>query len=410
MGAPPQSPLRVTPRSLHPLRYRVLLVIVLICVLQQQRLQFIYRNALREKYSPTRFASDIEQTPYSQPSDDVNTSFRDELLASQHDWKILGSGCEGTTYSYNDVVIKTFIPSQSPFRNCIPDRAKTRWPTEIPASLHFGNHMSDENTNHSSVSSGATPEGFLPVKAYFLANSSTSLPEWHLVTPLLRQGNLDNLARRIREDDEPRSFRELDAQYRATFHQLLQILGNMHRAGFCHDDIKPNNVFIDDNSQWVLGDLGNLRHVSHPYHSSRIWTDNRQILDCRANDAIRALKSYLQFLRAAATDTDTFDAELFLRKESFSELFWDVIARSTVMSADALRQESSAQNLSQRPYAGVDIIDEHPISGGMARVFSFGRRRTLSKRVDRVLRISNSELTARRMAMTWIFGMPQSEC
>src|SRR5690606_12814930 len=99
----------------------------------------------------------------------------------------------------------------------------------------------------------------------------------------------------------------------------------------CHDDVKTDNIFISPSSstanstgpQWLLGDLGNARHPSHPYHSSYLWAPlNSQLPDCRANDVFRLLKSYATFLRRSVSDAHAFDRVFFEGTEAWSCLYW----------------------------------------------------------------------------------------
>jgi serine/threonine protein kinase len=239
----------------------------------------------------------------------------------------------------------------------------------------------------------------VPVKAYFMVPSNAA--EWHLVTPYLPGGNLNNLANKIKEQHRYGDIREIDAAFRPSFHKFLRTLEWLHGRGFCHDDVKLANIFIDEDGNWVLGDLGNIRHVNHPYHSSRIWLqDNKQLADCRANDAFRALKTYLQFLRRATNDGISFDVEFFKRKHGFSRLYWRAITDSASMSAAGIRGLSETLDPRQLPY---DRARETPVLG-------LGRRRALSNAVNEALRTMLSERTARLAALTWIFGVPVGEC
>jgi len=329
-------------------------------------------------------------------------------LSNRDSWRVLGSGWEGSTFIYDDVVIKTFNAGQSPFRNCAPfeHSSHSKWPTEIPASLYFGGTTAAPNWNNNDSSHNDTVAyaGFLPVKAFFLApapEDSTNTPQWHLVTPLLRQGNIKALARRNRDDNPVKMPAEIDTLYRPKFNRLLQSLQSMHEAGFCHDDMKPSNIFVEDDGNWILGDLGNVRHISHSYHSSRIWQDNEQLLDCRANDAIRALKSYMSFLRTASMDKHGFDLDFVHGSTSYGQLFRDAIASMPVMTAEMLLRRSSVNNLgltvrgSARPHT---------------QQMSFFERQWLDKRVQRALRTSISERFARMVGVTWLFGVPQGLC
>ena len=47
--------------------------------------------------------------------------------------------------------------------------------------------------------------------------------------------------------------------------QLVEILDQVHRAGFFHRDIKPSNIILKPNGQLVLIDFGGVREVSETY-------------------------------------------------------------------------------------------------------------------------------------------------
>jgi serine/threonine protein kinase len=310
-------------------------------------------------------------------------------------------------FAYKNSVIKTFRPGRSPFRNCASGAKSEKWPTEIAASLRFGG--SDHAFNaYSAVRNGNTTfKGFLPVKAYFkTSHSPTDTPKWHLVTPLLRGGNLNHLAKRLSRDTDGQSSREIDIHYRPAFEDLLSNMQRLHDANYCHDDIKPANIFVADDTSWLLGDLGNLRHLGHPYHSSRLWLDNKQLPDCRANDAMRMLKSYLQFVKNAAQYQTQFEVEFFQGTEPLSRLFWTASANAARMSAAKLR------TLSQM---------EYPERAPLLRTIEqqFQARRTYSdmlvkpsklrKAVDGALETRMGEKLARWWAMAGIFGVPDNE-
>jgi serine/threonine protein kinase len=250
--------------------------------------------------------------------------------------------------------------------------------------------------------------GFLPVKAFFMADpSGQARPEWHLITPFLSGGNLNDLAKRLRGHHPYKHFHEVDSAYRPAFNNLLRVLESLHSRGFCHDDIKPSNIFLQSDTNWILGDLGNVRQIDHLYHSSRLWVqDNSQLADCRANDSLRALKSYLQFIRAASDDFEAFEGEIFAGRETLSRLFWWAIADASSMGAAELRIRSEIedprQTSSQRSTVGVHTKPYYS--------FLLGKRKSLSIAVDQALRTSFSERAARWAAMSWLFGIPVERC
>ncbi|KAF2275295.1 uncharacterized protein EI97DRAFT_451188 [Westerdykella ornata] len=365
----------------------------ILTLLHGQHLFFFYRSELGAKYSPTEFARPDRAIRETEAS---HLEFVDTLLAHRNQWQVLGSGWEGKTYTFNSSVIKTFVPGQSPFRNCVSGDPNMRWPAEIPASVEVGGIWSAEADAKEKY-----PSGFLPVQAYFMATSlPRRAPEWHLVTPLVAGGNLPSLAKRLRQQSSSNSFSQLDLTYRATFHKLLRTMETLHRKGFCHDDIKPSNIFVESDTQWILGDLGNVRQLSHPYHSSHLWIeDNKQLADCRANDVIRVLKSYLQFLRTASNNTEQLDLALVHGTGSLGRLFWWTLANASTMSAAELKLRSDIERPSQ--------FTERP----EAIVHSYiGRRMALSKMVDELLKTKFVERRARWAALTGILGVPVKEC
>lgn len=388
-------PFRVTipQRSLYHLRYRLAFVLFVFLVLKQHHLFFKYREALTAKYSSTEFLSFSKQQPWE--LDEETAHCRDQLIANRAAWIPLREGWEGKAFVYQDSVIKTFTPGRSPFRNCAPGTANEMWPTEIPASLYFGGSEQSNTSSHN---------GFLPVKAFFMAASSTNQAEWHLVTPLVKDGSLQDLASKVRR--QKKAYGHIDGQYRGAFTGLLDSLKSLHEAGYCHDDVKPGNILVADDAHWILGDLGNLRHITHPYHASLLWKENKQLSDCRANDALRALKSYAQFVRAAAVDTATFDTEFFEKREPLSRLFWSVAADATHLDAKELSARSAAIDRSW-----VDN-DDTTNDGALAAAHSFtwlsmiSRRSALHCAVNQALQTRIGEKLARWWTLTWVFGVP----
>jgi serine/threonine protein kinase len=386
-------------RTLHYLRYRVAVVFFILALFQQQHLYLSSRQALSEKYSATNFNShdngDLQVRSW-QP-DDEHSKLQDELMANRAAWKVLGEGWEGRVFAYEDSVIKTFTPGRSPFRNCAPDA--TRWPTEIPASLQFGGSAADD--------ANATNDGFLPVKAHYMASITPGEPaEWHLVTPLLEGGNLRSLAEKLSSEETPMTYSQIDARYRPAFNELLKNLGTLHDAGYCHDDMKPANIFIQDESHWAIGDLGNVREVFHPYHSSRIWKDNDQLEDCRANDVIRALQSYLKFIQSSAADEDDFNAAFYEGQAPLSRLFWWTIANAPHMSTHKLRRRS----LSEYPEAEAKVDDGFPVPARPRTLLGlFSERLAVKHATDHALITRMDERSVRLWGMVWLFGVPESE-
>ncbi|KAK7729783.1 hypothetical protein SLS53_009199 [Cytospora paraplurivora] len=285
---------------------------------------------------------------------------RQGLLRNKEQWKTLGSGYEGDTFAYNGSVIKVFKPGRSPLRNCIPDISpKMQWPPEIPVSLLLGG-LQDPSDYAPTI---PVQSNFIPVHDYFFLPTSQSshLGEWYLVTPFLKSGTLEHLAKRLRQDDHPMTPDELDIQFRPSFDRLLQALYTMHvEHDLCHDDIKMDNVFVarqvqpsettlnssvfsgGEEAHWMIADLGNARQPSHKYHSSLLWThDNDQHPDCRVNDVVRLVKSYMSFLQSASSAKKGAFNEPFLTAAApWSQLYWYTVnsARLVLRGATAAQQ------------------------------------------------------------------------
>ncbi|KAF1915602.1 hypothetical protein BDU57DRAFT_518654 [Ampelomyces quisqualis] len=392
-------------RAAFHLRWRIALVLLVTAFCHQQYLFLVSRQSLAAKYSPTTFdAGHNELQPkFSRPDDD-DSDFQDEIIANREAWRILSHGWEGKVFAYKDSVIKTFTPGQSPFRNCAPGIENEKWPTEIAASLRLGGH--DNNISNAGLSENSNANknmnGFLPVRAYFKAAATPSLvPEWHLVTPLLKGGNLNTLAKKTLLETKLKTAKDVDAHFRPAFERLLGNMQHLHEARYCHDDIKPANIFVAEDTRWLLGDLGNLRHTSHPYHSSRIWINNDQLRDCRANDAMRLLKSYLQFVKAAASDKERFDDDFFTGKEPISRLFWKASTDARTISAAQI-QKLSMKEYPEQPA----MLQENNESTQIRGTF---RRLTLHKAVNKSLETRMGEKLARWWGMVGIFGVPNKE-
>lgn len=381
-----------TSRSFYHIRHRFGLVLSIFVLFKLHHLFLVYRDALAAKYSPTIFDQEHKQPRLWKP-DEESVHLQDHIVANRVTWRRLGHGWEGETFVYHDSVIKTFSPVRSPFRNCAPGTAGETWPTEIPASLYFGGTGDNATTSVG---------GFLPVKAYFMAVSPDSRSEWHLITPLLKGGSVWDLAVRTRITGM--SYREIDARYRPAFESLLASLAKLHEAGFCHDDIKPDNIFVADDGHWVPGDLGNLRHISHPYHSSLLWSENDQLPDCRANDNLRALRTYTRFVRDSAVDSDALNIDLFEEREPLTRLFWSATSSLPPLSAADLRKNSTlfAPQLERDQFKYAQTIP----SPGCVWLSMFSSRLRYHCAVYDLLQTRVGEKRARWWAMTWLFGVP----
>ncbi|KAI5207685.1 hypothetical protein E4T38_03257 [Aureobasidium subglaciale] len=116
----------------------------------------------------------------------------------------------------------------------------------------------------------------------------------------------------------------MDRMFRPSFSALLSTLTTLHSVNFCHDDIKPANIFIsEDPLHWLLGDFGNVREKQHVYHQSKVWKQQNQWEDCEENDERRLRMVYLSFLRSLHNDTGQFDREFLEKREGWTRVYWD---------------------------------------------------------------------------------------
>ncbi|KAK1995551.1 hypothetical protein LX36DRAFT_672378 [Colletotrichum falcatum] len=446
---------------------RILAVASVVVAYHVLELHFRYREAMRLKYLPTAFDS----PPWRRDGGEAvlagaaggwqpleggaNAEERGALLDNRRHWKRLGRGREGETFTFNGTVVKVYDEDSSPFRNCMPGNAAAggpprRWPTEIPASLAVGGHNNGGGDNDDDDE--ANREMFVPVKDYFLAAADPlQPPKWHLVTPLLKSGTLKSLAKRLRAAGGGPSHGELDRAFRPSFESLLAALESLHAArGLCHDDVKLDNVFVgseagpdtdtdagadqdrdEDPRRWRLGDLGNAREPGHPYHATALWTaDTPQLRDCRANDALRLTRVYLQFLRRAARDTRAFDEALFRGAEPFSALYWAVVRAATAAPAAAAQvarlsraypppppppgeldtEGSSSWITTQQQPIDVRGSGRSWVTAAAAAEAVFGWRWSLASAVGRELRVGAKESPGTFWGVTWLLGIPVDAC
>ena len=402
---------------------RLALIIGVCCAVQFLRLHVLARQSLEAKYTTTTFSDPAELiNRYDSILDGEVAANRSALIAAKVSWRPLGSGCEGITFVWNQHVIKTFEPDGSPLRNCLPlelagDSQSTkrqtcspgrRWPTEIPASLAMG-----------------TIQGFLPVGDVFYASLSPEQEaQWHLVTPLMKGGTLQTLAKTMARNhpDTELSIRTLDVRFRPRFDELLAALEVLHNRRLCHDDLKLDNVFVTESSMekdgsWLLGDLGNVREISHPYHSSKIWThSNKQLPDCRANDALRVTKTYLQFLRHAVSSSrdnrSRFDKALLEAKEPWARLLWRINGAGNHLRAESVLKWSTGDENPMNP-ASSDSLAHHSLAGNweMWRLLPLrGWQSNLERASASALKITASDAWAKILGLTWILGVPVGRC
>lgn len=220
---------------------RLIFLILALASLQLYLLHSEYYSALAAKYSPTLFTrlpfrdADLLGSMQWQVDTDDKNQRREQLLNSREQWKRLGSGCEGDTFSFNSSVIKVFKPGRSPLRNCVPNtKSRLRWPTEVPVSLLLGG-LSDQRDG-----TITDRTDFLPVYDYFLLPTGDSTPgQWHLVTPFLKTGTLEHLAWRLQNQSTHQTAEVINAHYRPSFNRLLKALSRIHSQ----HELYYNNIF-----------------------------------------------------------------------------------------------------------------------------------------------------------------------
>ena len=420
-------PRKTYARSTYRLRrnvvHRLALIIGVCCTVQFLRLHVLARSSLEAKYTTTIFSNPAELlNRYDSILDGDVAANRSALIEAKASWRQLGSGCEGSTFVWNQYVIKTYKPKGSPLRNCLPSGLArdsqsnerqtcspgTRWPTEIPASLAMG-----------------TIQGFLPVGDVFYASASLEQEaQWHFVTPLMEGGTLQTLAKTMARNrtDTELSIRTLDVRCRPRFDELLGALQVLHSRGLCHDDLKLDNVFVaqpstEHDGKWFLGDLGNVREVSHPYHASKIWMhSNRQLPDCRANDALRATKTYLQFLRHAVSSSRStrseFDKALLEAREPWARILWRAHgAGNNLRAENVLKWSTGDENTTN--LASSDPLT-HPSLAGSWAMWLFlpfhGWQSDHERASASTLKITASDTWAKILGLTWILGVPVGRC
>ncbi|KAH7116571.1 hypothetical protein B0J13DRAFT_653575 [Dactylonectria estremocensis] len=322
----------------------------------------------------------------------------DDIWAHRHEWKSLGAGSEGEAFTHNGTVIKVYEKAHHPFRNCVPDTSpEVRWPTEIAASLLLGG-TADSQLSQQDME-------FLPGE-----------PRWHFLTQFLPFGNIMKLAKHLRNSEHTYTAHELDLVFRPSLERLLQALTRMHsQHNLCHDDIKPDNIWLSEVKHWILADLGNVREPSHPYHSSILWSRlNENLPDCRVNDVMRLLKSYLLFLRASVDDTAAFDTQFFQANEGWAQLYWNTL---NTVQADELVSASSVQTLSDdldpttRRLRDPSVTGRDPPSlwNPLDRLF-LSKEHLVERAVRYELQMTAADGVARIWGMTWILGVPVGRC
>lgn len=393
-----------------------------------------HRKALADKFTPTTFdhltaqeEMKLEGTRWkweNYPKREIDSArySRDDIWAHRHEWKRLGAGSEGVAFTYNGTVIKVYKKAHHPLRNCVPGASpEMRWPTEIAVSLLLGG-MADSQPSQQEME-------FLPVTDYFVSPAAQGkLPRWHFLTQLLPCGNLVKLAEHLRNSEYAYTAHELDLAFRPSLERLLQALIRMHsQYNLCHDDIKPDNIWVSGTKDlgsvggdlegakhWILADLGNVREPSHPYHSSILWSRlNNNLPDCRMNDVLRILKSYLLFLRASVDDAAAFDMQFFEANASWAQLYWSTL---DAVQAHQLVSASSVRTLSNDLDPAIRQLQDPSASRRDLGLWNplyklFLSREDLFERATRdELKMGAVDSVARTWGMTLILGVPVGKC
>ena len=266
--------------------------------------------------------------------------------------RYLGRGAEGTASLYVDeptgevVVVKTYtgIP-----RNPVPDELamdfpehaiNKNWQAEIEAGLHFGDWKNGDE------------KAFVPVKDYFILETGAEQWQWALVTPFVEDGTLESLAKRTEVHE--RTPQKLDTIFRNPLERFLMSLRLLHDAGFCHDDIKSDNVFIANATRWLVGDLGNVRHFGHPWHGTRRWKRENQWSDCVFNDIRRTLKTYMTFVRDSCGNQLDFDREFYSSRQAWNSFYWEWMQQPLPVSGtlELSRMHDPRHELEWKPKPG----------------------------------------------------------
>ncbi len=81
---------------------------------------------------------------------------------------------------------------------------------------------------------------------YLLRSIGPATEEWQgtMVTPFVSVGTLLDLARRLQ--DVPQAAEELDQKFRPSFAKVVTDLCGLHEAGYCHNDVKSANLFVQE--------------------------------------------------------------------------------------------------------------------------------------------------------------------
>jgi serine/threonine protein kinase len=242
-----------------------------------------------------------------------------------------------------------------------------RWPTEIPAMLIFASPTHEQAVEIDN-------KDFLGFVDHFVLEDHDSR-KWQLVTEFYHRGTLLNTENTLAcELGLPSNITttRLDHLFRDSFTKLLKTLSILHDAGFCHDDIKPANIFISNHDPftWISGDLGQVREQNHTYHSSKKWRIQGQWENCVLNDIRRLLKVYLSFLRSFHRDTSRFDPELMHGQEDWSKFYWKYFGdtSTTLAQNDASKEERTLVSTSYEADGGISLASRFEESSPLGSI------------------------------------------
>ncbi|KAI9786557.1 MAG: hypothetical protein M1816_007881 [Peltula sp. TS41687] len=286
-----RSPMRSFSKgSFHYCRSRLIRLVVFVLIILAATLIALEREIIRIYNRPIRNAETVFSSaslsahlrPPPSPFRTLGGGYAGLDFDDRYVYlRDLGRGCEGVTRLYEDrvtgqvVVIKSWF---EPGRNRLPAEMQEvfhdlmpKWPAEIPATLVFAGLDANSQTTEASYDR----LGFLPAVEYFAATSSKNARSknqhtWHLVTPYISGGTLEDPAAWIRQEglNTPQ---DLDVEFRSSFNRTLVLLETLHTKGYCHDDVKMDNILVLGPYDWILSDLGNVREIQHPYHYNPDW-------------------------------------------------------------------------------------------------------------------------------------------
>ena len=102
------------------------------------------------------------------------------------------------------------------------------------------------------VTAGLVSQCLLPILLHFQRDN-----KYYIVVPHYRLGDVAKML----ELTAPTTHIEITSLPRRV-REVLEALQMLHANGIVHGDIKPHNIFIDDDSSWVLGDFGSAKLIN----------------------------------------------------------------------------------------------------------------------------------------------------